>query len=74
MLQLSRNKYWQGTGESLENPHQSSVREDLFQPLEPLLGTRVFFAGSEPKGSLGPGGSTQQAPGPSYVPDSMFGL
>lgn len=29
--QLSRNKYWQGTGESLENPYQSSAREDLFQ-------------------------------------------
>lgn len=47
--QLSRNKYWQGTGGSLKNPYQSSAREDLFQGLESFIGRHVFFAGLQPK-------------------------
>ena len=48
--QLSRNKCWLGPGESLENPYQSSVREDLFQGPESLIGRHLFFAGRQPKG------------------------
>lgn len=63
--QLSRNKYWQGMGASLENPCQPLAREDLFQGLRHVFSLR---------GGRGLGSSSQQVPRPNYVPFSTFAL